>query len=100
MDKTIKISYYNNGVGETKDCNLLVELLKEDFKIIANDVLRDLHSIYVNGKKSYQVERIEGEQVDIGIYSNCYYHDTDDVKIKILILHSIKAAYQMQLFFG
>ena len=68
MDKTIKISYYNNGVGETKDCNLLVELLKDDFKIIVNDVLRDLHSIYVNGKKSYQVERIEGEQVDIGIY--------------------------------
>ena len=87
MDKTIKISYYNNGVGETKDCNLLVELLKDDFKIIVNDVLRDLHSIYVNGKKSYQVERIEGEQVDIGIYSNCYYHDTDDVKIKILILN-------------
>ena len=33
MDKTIKISYYNNGVGETKDCNLLVELLKDDFKV-------------------------------------------------------------------
>ena len=87
MDKTIKISYYNNGVGETKDCNLLVELLKDDFKIIANDVFRDLHSFYINGKKSYQVERIKEEKVDIGIYSNCYYNDTDDVKIKILILN-------------
>jgi len=59
MDKTIKISYYNNGVGETKDCNLLVELLKDDFRIIANDVFRNLHSFYIKGKKSYQVERIE-----------------------------------------
>ena len=53
MDKTVKIYYYNNAVGERKDFELILDSLKNICKIIVFDESNSIVSSYINGVKSY-----------------------------------------------
>jgi|TARA_R100000781_G_C4077402_1_gene126560 hypothetical protein len=86
MDKTLKIVYYNNGVGESKDCKLLVDLFKNDFDILCNDNTKGIDSFYVKGIKNYVFENIDTVP-DIAIFSNNFFVNSHDAKVKILLLN-------------
>tara|TARA_Y100000361_G_scaffold146315_1_gene156600 strand:- start:1412 stop:2461 length:1050 start_codon:yes stop_codon:yes gene_type:complete len=86
MGKTLQIIYYNNGVGETKDFLLLIELLKNDFNILANDECKGLNAYYEKGKKCYTYNT-QDIVPDVAIFSNNFFGNSYDAKVKILLFN-------------
>lgn len=90
MDKTVKIHYYNNAVGERKDFELILAALKNICKIIVFDESNSAESSYINGVKNYLFEEDTNETIiDVGIFSNVFYNPNcmENIKTKILILN-------------
>jgi len=90
MDKTVKIHYYNNAVGERKDFELILAALKNICKIIVFDETTTLESSYINGVKNYIFDENTNDTIiDVGIFSNVFYKPNlmENIKTKILILN-------------
>ena len=97
MDKTVKIYYYNNAVGERKDFELILDSLKNICKIIVFDESNSIVSSYINGVKSYLFDEDTNETtIDVGIFNNVFYNPNcmENIKTKILILNEEWLQYQ------
>lgn len=97
MDKTVKIYYYNNAVGERKDFELILDSLKNICKIIVFDESNAIVSSYINGVKNYLFDEYTNEPIiDVGIFNNVFYNPNcmENIKTKILILNEEWLQYQ------
>lgn len=97
MDKTVKIYYYNNAVGERKDFELILDSLKNICKIIVFDESNCAESSYINGVKNYLFDEDTNQTIiDVGIFSNVFYNPNcmENIKTKILILNEEWLQYQ------
>lgn len=97
MDKTVKIHYYNNAVGERKDFELILDSLKNICKIIVFDESNSIISSYINGVKNYLFDEDTNDTIiDVGIFNNIFYNPNcmENIKTKILILNEEWLQYQ------